>query len=129
MKNMMNGNENCYEVATNFLAMRPGESFTVQNTPLGEPVPEWCRVYRVALVPTPPLEKAHGVSKNEAVICAEYYSTSVTDRQAAWGWVHLEGSSKELIGRELEAVGAAPGEWFTLILDTRPRYESLLPIN
>lgn len=104
---------------TNLLAIRPTESFNVQEQKPENPEP-WERVYMVAFVSTPPIEEdAHPECLPLAVICAEYYPTLKSKTNSGWGWVALDHGAKKVIGSCLEAIDAEAGKWYWFILDTR----------
>jgi len=108
------------------LALRPGEYrayWPVADGPTAKELRERFRtddVYMVALLDTPPIPTPqHEGSVPLGVCCLGWYPT-FHDDDPAWGWLHLEYSSKELIGRDLEEAGAKPGEWQHMTLKMSP---------
>ena len=66
-------------------------------------------VYMVALLATPPIPTPkHDGSVPLGVCCLGWYPT-VDHDDPAWGWMHMDSSTKELIGRDLEEAGVRHG--------------------
>lgn len=97
----------------NLLAFRPGETLYFRNGPLTPDPQVGVRVYRVALIPTPPIAYfTHNEHRNQCVICAEKYPTFSSGSEPLWGWVDLEPSTKTIIGNHLAELGARDNELF-----------------
>lgn len=114
------------ELSTNNFYLRPGESYHLQKERPGLPesLPEFVRVYIVALVETPPIpfsdeQGLHDNHRNQTVIAAEVYPTAQSGGEYRIGWVNLGPDEKKMIGYDLLEKSANNGEWFYLVLDTR----------
>lgn len=115
-------NNHKFTLPTPLLALRPGEvmHFSEQRYDQSE-------AYVVMLCEVPAFPGAsHPEAKNLSVICAGQYSTEDGELDGvAWGWVHLDPGTKELVGHGLEAIGAQPGKWYYMLLSgglgNRPR--------
>jgi hypothetical protein len=109
---MIEGNEHV-ALNTPFFAMRPEEQLHFSRIPYDQ---ESC--YAVMLLATPALpgdtHKSNG-SHPLAVLCAAWHDT--TEHGYAWGWVHLEANTKELIGYHLENnMEAEVGKWYYMLV-------------
>lgn len=107
-------NENYESPATAFLAVRPGEMLHFSEERYDQE-----SGYAVMLIETPAFPgQAHPESSHRSVLCAGWYTTEegVLGDTPAWGWVHLEANTKELIGHGLESIRAIPGQWYYLLL-------------
>jgi hypothetical protein len=117
---------------TAFLAMRPGEMFHLSERPYDQ-----AGCYAVMLHETPlfPGSEHHPESKNFTVLCAGWYNTEEGElgEERAWGWVHLEASTKEIIGNGLENIHAVPGKWYYMLtsgaLGNRPPEHFKVGVN
>lgn len=100
--------------ATAMFAARPGEVFHLSDTPRDQ-----APSYAVMLhkVPDFPGNK-HPESSSLTVLCAGQYTTEkgVLDGARAWGWVHLENDTKQLIGYALQSMNAPLDKWFYLYI-------------
>ncbi len=99
------------------LSIRTGDIFIVEKW--DDKLDPSKSVYAVALFEAPNLERLNvplsEVAKRTGVVCA-----GIT--KDGWGWIPLEGNTKDYIGNLLEEVKARPDEWFKLTIT----YESPL---
>ena len=108
---MFNGEREEITLSTTFLAMRPGEFLHFSKTPYDQKP-----YYLVMLLETPPFPGiSHPESKSLSVICAIQHGVTGSE-EAIWGWVHLEQSTKEVIGAGLERFGAQSNKWYCMLI-------------
>lgn len=79
-------------------------------------------VYLVSLLETPKLpDTKHDTVWPLGVACLGWYPVDTPEfGDAAWGWLHLESTTKEVIGNDLVEGGIAPGQWYYMVLSMVP---------
>ena len=107
---MFNGEKHEVTLNTAILAMRPGEMLHFSKIPYDQ---KPCFI--VMLLETPPFPgESHSESKSLSVICAIQHGVTGSE-EAVWGWVHMEQSTKEVVGAGLERFGAQPNQWYCML--------------
>ena len=90
------------------LALRPGESIRFY-----EDAPEKYRyLYIVCLCSVPEFpDDVYKTCRGFAVCCARWQRWAM-DKEPTFGWVHLDQSTKEAIGEDLEQMNVDTDRWY-----------------
>lgn len=97
------------------LTFRPGERFFIMDF-----VPDQDACYAVMLLETPAFPgKQHEESHNLSVLAAAKYPTTngKSGDEPRWGWIQLDGETKDMIGNMLIEIKALPGQWYYMLIE------------
>ncbi len=101
-------------VSRAILTLRPGEQFFIMDY-----APDQGACYAVMLHETPPFPGIHHEeSLSLSVLAAAKYSTEhgKSGNEPRWGWVALDGETKELIGNMLLEMYAQHDQWYYMLI-------------